>query len=66
MTTATEELENRSCDQLATCDETNEQKIKAVQRKPKVRIEDAEPTADRRVPVKTAHKSEGNQEIWWE
>ena len=29
---------------------------------PKVRIEDAEPTADRRDPMKTAHKSEGNQE----
>ena len=33
-----------------------------MQWKPKVRIEDAEPTADRRGPMKTAHKSEGNQE----
>ena len=46
LTTATEELDNRSCDQLATCDKTSEQKIKTVQRKPKVRIEDAEATAD--------------------
>ena len=35
--------------------------MKTVQRKPKVRIEDPEPTADRRGPTKTAHKSEGNQ-----
>ena len=62
LTTATEELDNRSCDQLATCDKTSEQKIKTVQRKPKVRIEDAEATADRRGPTKTACKSEGNQE----
>ena len=33
-----------------------------MQRKPKVRIEDAEATADRRGPTKTACKSEGNQE----
>ena len=62
LTTATEELDNRSCDQLATCDKTREQKIKTVQRKPKVRIEDAEATADKRSPTKTARKSEGNQE----
>ena len=61
LTTATEELDHRSCDQLATCDKTSEQKMKTVQRKPKVRIEDPEPTADRRGPTKTAHKSEGNQ-----
>ena len=33
-----------------------------MQRKPKVRREDAEPTADRRGPMKTAHKSERSQE----
>ena len=33
-----------------------------MQWKPKVRTEDAEPKADRRGPMKTAHKSEGNQE----
>ena len=33
-----------------------------MQRKPKVRIEDVEATADRRGPTKTACKSEGNQE----
>ena len=54
LTTATEELDHRSCDQLATCDKTSEQKMKTVQRKPKVRIEDAEPTADRRGPKQTA------------
>ena len=59
--TATEELDSRSCDQLATCDKTSEQKMKTVQRKPKVRIEDAEPTADRRGPKQTALNSEGNQ-----
>ena len=53
---------NRSCDQFAICDKTSHQKIKAVQRKLKVRIENAEPTADRRGPTKTARKSEGNQE----
>ena len=58
MTKATEELDNRSCDQLATGDKTSEQKIKTVRRKPKVRIEDGEPTADRRSPMETAHKSE--------
>ena len=58
MTTATKELDNRSCDQLATCNETCEQKVKTVERKPTVRIEDAEPTADRRSPMKT----EGDQE----
>ena len=62
LTTATEELDHRSCDQLATCDKTSEQKMKTVQRKPKVRIEDAEPTADRRGPKQTARNSEGNQE----
>ena len=62
MTTATEELDNRSCGELATCDNTSEQKIKTVQRKPKIRIEDAEPTADRRCPMTTARKSERNQE----
>ena len=62
MTTATEELDNRSCDQLATCNKTSVQKIKTTQRKPKVKIEDAEPTADRSGPMKTARKSEGNQE----
>ena len=62
LTTATEELDNRSCDQLATCDNTSEQKIKTVQRKPKIRTENAEPTADRRCPMKTARKSERNQE----
>ena len=62
MTTATEELDHRSCDQLATCDKTSEQKMKTVQRKTKVRIEDAEPTADRRGPTQTSRKSEGNQE----
>ena len=61
LTTATEELDNRSCDQLATCDKTSEQKIKTVQRKPKVRTEDAEST-DRMSLMKTACKSEGNQE----
>ena len=61
LTTATEELDNRSCDQLATCDKTSDQKIKTVQRKPKIRIEDAQPTADRRSPTKTTHKSEGKQ-----
>ena len=35
--TATEELDNRSCDQLATCNKTSEQKIKTVQKKPKAR-----------------------------
>ena len=45
MATATEELDHRSCDQLATCYKTSEQKMKTVQRKRKVRIEDAEPTA---------------------
>ena len=59
LTAATAELDNRSCDQLATCDKTSEQKIKTVKRKPKVRIEDAEATADRRSPTKTARKSEG-------
>ena len=62
MTTATEELDHRSCDQLATCDKTSEQKMKSVQMKPKVRIEHAEPTADRRGPTKTARKSEEDQE----
>ena len=42
LTTATEELDHRSCDQLATCDKTSEQKMKTLQRKPKVRIEDAD------------------------
>ena len=60
--TATEELDHRSCNQLATCDKTSEQKMKTMQRKPKVRIEDVEPTADRRGPKQTAHNSEGNQE----
>ena len=45
MTTATEELDHRSYDQLATCDKTSEQKMKTVQKKPKFRIEDAELTA---------------------
>ena len=36
--------------------------MKTVQRKSKVRIEEAEPTADRRGPMKTACKSKGNQE----
>ena len=62
LTTATEELDHRSCNQLATCDKTSEQKMKTVQRKQKVRIEDSEPTADRRGPKKTARNSEGNQE----
>ena len=62
MATATEELDHRSCDQLATCDKTSEQKMKTVQRKPKVRIEDAEPTADRSGLKQTARNSEGNQE----
>ena len=62
LTTATEELDHRSCDQLATCDKTSEQKMKTVQRKPEIRIEDAEPTADRRGPKQTACNSEGNQE----
>ena len=62
LTTATEELDNRSCDQLATCNKTSVQKIKTMQRKPKVKIEDAEPTADRPGSMKTARKSEGNQE----
>ena len=61
MTTTNEELDNTSCDQLATGDKTNEQKIKTVQRKQKFRIEDAEPTAYRKCPIKTACKSEGNQ-----
>ena len=61
LTTATEELDNRSCDQLATCNKTRVQKIKTMQRKPKVKIEDAEPTADRPGSMKTARKSEGNQ-----
>ena len=62
LTTATEELDHRSCNQLATCDKTSEQKMKTVQRKPKVRIEDAEPTADRKGPKQTACNSEGNHE----
>ena len=62
LTTATEELDNISCDQLATCDKTSEQKIKTVQRKPKVRTEDAEATADGRSPTRTARKSEGTPE----
>ena len=33
-----------------------------MQRKPKVRTEDAALTADRRGPIKTAHKSERSQE----
>ena len=33
-----------------------------MQRKPKVRIKDAEATADKNGPTKTACKSEGNQE----
>ena len=61
LTTATKELDNRICDQLETYDKTSEQKIKTVQRKPKIRIEDAEATVDRRGPMKTARKSEGNQ-----
>ena len=60
--TATEELYHRSCDQLTTCDKTSEQKMKTVQMKSKVRIEDAELTADRRGPKQTADNSEGNQE----
>ena len=36
--------------------------MKTVQRRTKVRIEDAEPTADRRGPTQTSRKSEGNQE----
>ena len=36
--------------------------MKIVQRKPKVRIEDAEPTADRSGLKQTARNSEGNQE----
>ena len=35
---------------------------KPCNRKPKVRIENAEPTADRRGPTKTAVKSKGDQE----
>ena len=62
MTTVTEELDYRSYDQLATCDKTSEQKMKTVQRKPKVRIEDPEPTADRKGPKQTACNSEGNHE----
>ena len=58
MTTATDEVDNKSCDQLATCNKINEQEIKTVQRKPKVRTEDAEPIADRRSPMKTTRKSE--------
>ena len=45
MTTATEELDKRSCDPLATCDKISEQKINTVQRKPKVRAEDGDQTA---------------------
>ena len=30
LTTATKELDHRSCDQLATCDETSEQKMKTI------------------------------------
>ena len=62
LTTVTEELYHCSCDQLATCDKTSEQKMKTGKRQPKVRIEDAEPTPDRRGPKQTARNSEGNQE----
>ena len=62
MTIATEELDKRSRDQLATVDKTSVQKIKTVQRKPKVRIEDAKQTADRRGAMKNACKSERNKE----
>ena len=55
LTTATEEMDNRSCDQLAS-DKISEQEIKIMQKKPKVRTEDAEPTTDRRGPMKTACK----------
>ena len=61
MKTPIEQLDNRSCDQLATCDKISEQEIKTMQGKPKVRT-DAEPTADRWSPMKTACKSEKNQE----
>ena len=62
LTIATEELDKRSRDQLATVDKTSVQKIKTVQRKPKVRIEDAKQTADRRGAMKNACKSERNKE----
>ena len=62
LTAAIEELGNRSCDQLTTCDKISDQEIKTVQRKPKIKTEDAEPTANKRGPMKTALKSERNQE----
>ena len=62
LTAATEVLDHRSCDQLAKCDKTSKQKMKTMHRKPKFRIEDAEPTADRRGLKQTARNSEGNQE----
>ena len=58
LATATEELGNGSCDQLATCDKTSEQKIKTVQRKSKVRIE--------RVQRKLLANQKETEKIWWE
>ena len=48
MTTVSEELDNRSCDQLVLCDKISEKEIKTVQREPKTRAEDTEPKGDRR------------------
>ena len=63
LTTAIEELDdNRSCDQLATCDKISGQKIKTGEKKSKVRPEDAEPTTNRSGSMKIAGKSERNQE----
>ena len=62
LTSATEELGNGSCDQLARCDKISKQEIETVQRQLKVRTEDAEPTANGSGPMKTACKSKRNQE----
>ena len=62
----TEELDNRSCDQLALCDKISEKEIKTVQREPKATAEDAEPKGDRKDQRKLLANQRETRQIWWE